>query len=52
MFILSSMHATLLFFCTQLDALNPAVDVLMRGLPGAISYEQCIEVLRIAIEVK
>ena len=35
----------------QLDALNPASDILMRDLAGAKSHEQYTEVLRTAVEV-
>ena len=35
----------------QLDALSPAVDTLMRDLPGVTSHEQYIEILRTAVEV-
>ena len=41
----------LLISRTQLDALSPAVDILMRDLPCTRTREQSIEVLRTAVEV-
>ena len=40
------------YFYTQLDALSPAVDVLMKDLPGAESSpEELLAVLKAAVEV-
>ncbi len=39
-------------FLLQLDALSPAVDVLIRDLPGSEGSEQSLRVLRAAVQVK
>ena len=38
-------------FLLQLDALSPAVDVLIRDLPGSEGHEQSLKVLKAAVQV-
>ena len=37
--------------CTQLDALSPAVEVLLRDLPTAVTHEEAKGVMKASVEV-